>query len=473
VSAEVVEGEPGSLVLVTDLPEETLRDCFQYWQSQGLPGVPRRELLGYLQTAAEALDELQRQYSLQHLGLNPSNLVFVQDELRIADFGLLHLLGTLRDEPVGLFNPRFAAPELLERQVGRGCDQYSLALIFQEMLTGMHPLRGQSARQSTVVRRQRRPDLFCLTVFDRRALERALSAEPRERFPSCTELVEALRSALPDEPAESEEGRARPAAAPAPAPRQLMPPLATQLPALKEIVARAAGAWQVRDQGSRRYLEQPGVMLWQRCRALFPPGVARLKIDGFRQQWNATLVDGKDDQQFVFRLSSPGTFWSWWTGRKPGLEVQLRLAPPQVRGVGGTAVTVEVRPIHCNPDQAAHLLAEVGPPVLESVQAYLQPYPERRVHERLPYEGTVEVFPVLTDGGLGEGVRCRARDVSLGGMGLLFPEEPSASELCLHVPAPSGPSPVQLPARVIHVRAAEAGGYEVGVQFADAPAPGS
>ncbi len=55
---EVVWDLSGRLVLLTDLPRRTLRHRFEECRAAGVPGVPRQELLGYLASAARALDEL-------------------------------------------------------------------------------------------------------------------------------------------------------------------------------------------------------------------------------------------------------------------------------------------------------------------------------------------------------------------------------------------------------------------------------
>jgi len=57
-----------------------------------LAGIPRAELIDYVRGAAEALDALSREYSVQHLALNPRTLLLDNDCLRLADFGLAQLV---------------------------------------------------------------------------------------------------------------------------------------------------------------------------------------------------------------------------------------------------------------------------------------------------------------------------------------------------------------------------------------------
>src|SRR5437773_4188622 len=55
----------GQLMIVMELADRTLWDRFKECRTQGLPGIPRVELLDYLAETAEALDLMNIQYQLQ------------------------------------------------------------------------------------------------------------------------------------------------------------------------------------------------------------------------------------------------------------------------------------------------------------------------------------------------------------------------------------------------------------------------
>src|SRR5437762_9553751 len=55
----------GQLMIVMELADRNLWDRFRECRSQGLPGIPREELLGYLRETAEALDLMNDQLQLQ------------------------------------------------------------------------------------------------------------------------------------------------------------------------------------------------------------------------------------------------------------------------------------------------------------------------------------------------------------------------------------------------------------------------
>src|SRR5262249_19770271 len=85
-------------------------------------------------------------------------------------------------------------PETFDGKVSRTSDQYSFAIVYQEMLTGVRPFVGQNVRQLIMQHLSAPPDLSPLPPEDRPVISRALSKQPDGRFPTCQELVRALRS---------------------------------------------------------------------------------------------------------------------------------------------------------------------------------------------------------------------------------------------------------------------------------------
>ncbi|MFL5340766.1 MAG: serine/threonine-protein kinase, partial [Gemmataceae bacterium] len=141
---EVVEGQ---LCIVMELADRNLFDRFRECQRDGLPGIPRGELIGYLEEAAEALDLMNNHYQIQHLDIKPQNLFLIFSHIKVADFGLAKDMEGVQATLTGGVTPVYAAPETFEGKVTRYCDQYSLAIVFQEMLTAQRPFPGTTARQ--------------------------------------------------------------------------------------------------------------------------------------------------------------------------------------------------------------------------------------------------------------------------------------------------------------------------------------
>src|SRR5207244_1464348 len=120
------------------------------------------------------------------------NLLLVGNRIKVADFGLVkNVVGTHSTAPGGV-TPVYATPEAFDGRVSRYSDQYSLAIVYQEMLTGIRPFPGTTLMQLAAQHLNAQPLLSPLPSGDRGAIARALSKVPEQRFGSCTKMVEAL-----------------------------------------------------------------------------------------------------------------------------------------------------------------------------------------------------------------------------------------------------------------------------------------
>ena len=82
VPSHLAHAEPGRIILNGPLVADTLRDRFIQCTKLKQPGIMRGELVDYIRAAAEILDYLYEQHSVQHLGLNPRNLMLDKGWLR-------------------------------------------------------------------------------------------------------------------------------------------------------------------------------------------------------------------------------------------------------------------------------------------------------------------------------------------------------------------------------------------------------
>jgi serine/threonine protein kinase len=397
---EVLAHAPDRLVLAESSVERTLRDVYEECRSRGLPGVPRAALLGHLRTVAAALDALRADHGLQHLGLHPCNLLLDGDRPLIADFGLVALLwlpGGRQVPPVGA---HYAAPELFRGEVSPACDQYSLALIYCELLTGRAP---ETAPPSAL------PDLVGLPAADRAVIARALDPAPEARWDGCLALIGAL-----------------------------------------EIAGRDPGTPKDRP---------PSVMHAACC---VPdsavPEAVRARFGEFCRRWKGKPVQGGDGR-LAFRLRSPRSLWQRLTGRHPGLEVAVRLGPgPEPHT---TLLTVTVEPLDAGSSCADDPLMVIGPLLLQSARAHLQLAQPGRAAERLPWQHPFSLRPVLGDGQLGDAVSCLGKDISLHGIGFSTATVLTAGEVRLTLPQTPETPALDVAARVVRVRPGD-GGFDVG-----------
>ncbi len=192
-SVERIDNVGGELVIVMELAERTLHELFQECQSSGLIGVPRDDLLRYLRDAAEALDYMNEKHNLQHLDVKPRNLFLFGDRVKVADFGLVkHLQSQGASGPLGGVTPLYAPPETLMGKVSPHSDQYSLAIVYQELVTGHRPFIAKNVRALAQMHLQSEPDLRALPEADRAIVGRALSKDPAKRFANCMAFIAAL-----------------------------------------------------------------------------------------------------------------------------------------------------------------------------------------------------------------------------------------------------------------------------------------
>lgn len=192
LSIERIEVVNSRLIVVTELADGNLTERYETCRRDGKAGVPRAELLGYLRDAADALDFMADQHGLQHLDIKPDNLLLQGSHVKVGDFGLAKDISSTNVSVLNGFTPMFAAPELFEGRPGRASDQYSLAIVYQMMLTGSSPFNGRTAAQLTAQHLRSQPDLTFLQPIDRPVIARALSKNMNSRFDNCRQFVDEL-----------------------------------------------------------------------------------------------------------------------------------------------------------------------------------------------------------------------------------------------------------------------------------------
>ncbi len=198
LSMDRIENVDGELVIVMELADKSLHDAYQECLSSGLVGIPRDSLLGYIRDASEALDHMNEKHGLQHLDIKPRNLFLISNRVKVADFGLVkHLERSGVSGVLGGVTPLYAPPETFTGQISGHSDQYSLAIVYQELLTGQRPFAGKNPRQLAQMHMEEEPDLRSLPEAERSVVGRALAKDPEKRFPNCLAFVRALYNARP------------------------------------------------------------------------------------------------------------------------------------------------------------------------------------------------------------------------------------------------------------------------------------
>jgi serine/threonine protein kinase len=186
--------EAVELVIAMGLCEQSLFDRLEECRLDTGRGIPSDELLTYLEDAGRAIDLLNSRHAIQHCDIKPQNILLLSGAAQVCDFGLATSIGDVRESSMGAGTIAYGAPEVL---LGNGpsaaTDQYSLAISYFELRTGHLPFASE--RISDVLRAKQRGevDLCLLPALERAVISKAAATEPSERYPSCLDMVRALR----------------------------------------------------------------------------------------------------------------------------------------------------------------------------------------------------------------------------------------------------------------------------------------
>lgn len=159
--------------------------------------------LGILQQTAAALDYAHER-GVVHRDIKPANIMLQSGStVKVADFGIAKLMSqnaTLTGLLMG--TPSYMSPEQIEAlPVDGRSDQFSLAVLAYELLTGVRPFEADSmATVAHLIIYGPRPSAHTakpsLPAAVDEVLARGLHRFPVQRYASCAEFVAALKTAL-------------------------------------------------------------------------------------------------------------------------------------------------------------------------------------------------------------------------------------------------------------------------------------
>jgi hypothetical protein len=433
-------------------------------------------LLSLLRSAANSLDELAQLHGMPHLAINPRNLLVRDDHMLLFEYGLVPLLLGAQGKPAGTINVRYAAPELFEKTASKTADQYSLALVYAEMLSGHHPRPSRVVSRPGASKTAAKLDLSMLPAFDRDIVTRALNSDPTRRFGSCREFIRALEDAGGPSPDQKERYRSLPAIVslanlrgePSRGDTLRLPGVDAFV---TELILTTANALKICEYNQLRYLILPGNTVEHRCPIRMIPGGLRLKLHDFAKQYTGMVVR-QDDSTYQCRIPASRNLWQRCFGGESGMEVHVLLQPlpepiPQM-----VEAVVRVHPYGSANARLTNEITQIGPNLIESVRTYLQAEPDQRGRERWPCQQPVHVYPVYPDLQVGNAIEGMGKNVSLAGVGLRLPEAVPTEYAYVTFPA----APITAAAvlgRVVRTKPGPEGAHDVGIEFPTDTAPNS
>jgi serine/threonine protein kinase len=161
--------------------------------------LPPERALALVGQVADALDAAHAR-GLVHRDVKPGNVLLdVADHCYLADFGLTTQLGaggtTASGRLAGSLD--YLAPEQIRRgHVDGRTDQYALACVLYELLSGAPPFRRESEAQTLWAHMQEEPPPLPGYSELEPVLGRALAKEQLDRYDTCNAFVDDARAAL-------------------------------------------------------------------------------------------------------------------------------------------------------------------------------------------------------------------------------------------------------------------------------------
>ena len=169
-------------------------------------GLPVEEALRLASQVADGLDFAHRK-GIVHRDIKPDNIVITpEQEVKILDFGeavevrdaLARIELNERGDASLAGSPFYMAPEQwTKKAAGEACDQYALAAMLHELLSGRPPF-GDSSSRAEIERRalaETPAPIPALSSAQNAALLKGLSKRPEDRFAGYGEFVKAVAEA--------------------------------------------------------------------------------------------------------------------------------------------------------------------------------------------------------------------------------------------------------------------------------------
>lgn len=203
----VINGMVLTYIIMPYRPEGSFAHWLQQHTGTGL--LPFQDVVFFISQAADAL-QYAHDNQVIHQDVKPANFLIHphkgninHPDLLLADFGIAKLSSaTSGTSQTVRGTPRYMAPEQWSGEPVSATDQYALAVMAYELLTGHSPFSGRSEQimyqhlnvqpqPPSTVNPQLSADIDAVIL-------KALTKQPEDRFPSISAFAHALQQAIED-----------------------------------------------------------------------------------------------------------------------------------------------------------------------------------------------------------------------------------------------------------------------------------
>jgi serine/threonine protein kinase len=160
--------------------------------------LPLGTIVSYVKQLAAALQYAHNRYVI-HCDVKPENMLVGRNgEILLSDFGIAKIAGAHEQDKVTGTLP-YMAPEQIDGTPCAESDQYAVAMVVYEWLSGSCPFQGSREeiiyQHRYVVPPSLREQLPALPLAVELVIMKALSKLPADRYPSISAFAAALEQA--------------------------------------------------------------------------------------------------------------------------------------------------------------------------------------------------------------------------------------------------------------------------------------